>query len=273
MQIPSIYLILTIGCVASFLLAFLWDKTTTIAGVEHSVPLIVLVFFLATVDCTSSVLFIPYMGLWGSQYLPYYFFGESLSGLIPSIVVLIQGTDSHSGNNNGTNYTAENIGSSHAVTGKNFSVETFFFFLFAMILVSLISFFFLNNLKAIQKERAPTQQLSGHVNDISNYALPSNSRNLDIHDDHYQSTSLENARTSTTSQNNLVENETCVFHWSTNSVLFIFFCQFSRGFLTNGFLPGISTYTLQPYGTYTFHLVSSINMFSSPLAALCTVRI
>jgi riboflavin transporter 2 len=50
-----------LGCVASCLLAFFWDRTGFVGGEEHSVGLFSTVFFLALVDCTSSVLFMPYM--------------------------------------------------------------------------------------------------------------------------------------------------------------------------------------------------------------------
>ena len=54
--------------------------------------LFVFVFLLSLVDCTSSVLFLPYMGLYRDVYLNSYLVGEGMSGFIPSIAALAQVT-------------------------------------------------------------------------------------------------------------------------------------------------------------------------------------
>ncbi len=50
-----------------------------------------LLFFLSLVDCTSSVLFVPFMASLRPRYLTSYLVGEGLSGLIPAAVALAQG--------------------------------------------------------------------------------------------------------------------------------------------------------------------------------------
>ena len=85
-----IYPLLVVGTLAAFLLALLWDKTSVVFGHEHSTGLFTLAFFLATVDCTSSVLFMPYMVVFREIYLNSYLIGEGLSGFIPAIVALAQ---------------------------------------------------------------------------------------------------------------------------------------------------------------------------------------
>jgi riboflavin transporter 2 len=47
----------------SVLLASFWDVTSEVLGSNHSTALFVLVFFLSLVDCTSSVLFLPFMAV------------------------------------------------------------------------------------------------------------------------------------------------------------------------------------------------------------------
>ena len=86
-----ILILLLIGTTSSFLLSAFWDETTIIGGVEHSTWLFVLVFFLSLVDCTSSVLFLPFMAIFRDIYLNSYLIGEGMSGFIPSIVALAQG--------------------------------------------------------------------------------------------------------------------------------------------------------------------------------------
>ncbi len=56
-------MLLSVGLVASILLIFFWDEQATIGGESHSVVLFILVFFLSLVDCTSSVLFLPFMAM------------------------------------------------------------------------------------------------------------------------------------------------------------------------------------------------------------------
>lgn len=58
----SIYLVLFIGAISSLLVVFLWDSTSSIGGKEHSTALFCLLFFVSLVDCSSSVLFMPFMG-------------------------------------------------------------------------------------------------------------------------------------------------------------------------------------------------------------------
>ena len=58
----SIYVVMTIGTISSLLLVFLWTQTTVVDGVQHSTALFVLLFFISLVDCSSSVLFMPFMG-------------------------------------------------------------------------------------------------------------------------------------------------------------------------------------------------------------------
>ena len=87
-------MLLLIGTASSFLLSAYWGETTSIGGVDHSTALFVLVFFLSLVDCTSSVLFLPFMAIFRDIYLNSYLIGEGLSGFIPSVVAIAQGIKS-----------------------------------------------------------------------------------------------------------------------------------------------------------------------------------
>jgi len=60
-EVPSIYGLMVIGVLSSLLIAFFWSATSYIGGVEHSTGLLVLLFFLSLVDCSSSVLFMPFV--------------------------------------------------------------------------------------------------------------------------------------------------------------------------------------------------------------------
>ncbi|GFN77968.1 solute carrier family 52, riboflavin transporter, member 2 [Plakobranchus ocellatus] len=93
-ETPVIYIIISLGAVSCLLLAMLWDVTSEIAGAQRSTALLILQFFLALVDCTSSVAFLPFMFTFRPQYMTAYFIGEGFSGLIPSVVALGQGAGS-----------------------------------------------------------------------------------------------------------------------------------------------------------------------------------
>ena len=143
--------LLVLGCAASFALALTWDWVATLSS-PHSVGLFISVFFLSLVDCTSSVLFLPYMGLFRSLYLNSYLIGEGMSGFVPSIAALAQGV---SGNPVCTNMTLDNgTVVEEAVVGEpRFSTSHFFTFLLAMMVISLVAFLLLHYLPTARKER------------------------------------------------------------------------------------------------------------------------
>lgn len=91
-EVPVIFTVLGVGTVACILFAFLWDTTSWVLGTQHSIAFLVLTFFLALVDCTSSVTFLPFMNRLATCYLTSYFVGEGLSGFMPAIVALAQGS-------------------------------------------------------------------------------------------------------------------------------------------------------------------------------------
>ena len=87
----TILALLGIGTLSSILLVPFWYKTSQIGDSEYSIALFLLVFCLSLVDCTSSVLFLPFMGVFKDIYLNSYLIGEGMSGFVPSIAALIQG--------------------------------------------------------------------------------------------------------------------------------------------------------------------------------------
>ncbi len=68
-EIPFIYIIIIVGIVACFSIGLFWNYTTFLFGKEHSLPLILAVFALASLDCTSSLVFYDYMKRFNPNYL------------------------------------------------------------------------------------------------------------------------------------------------------------------------------------------------------------
>lgn len=117
-----IYGFLLLANISALSIAFLYNVTVTIGTFETSLWLFVCTFAFALVACTSSVLFMPYMGRFKEVYMITYLLGQGLAGFISSLIALGQGDAEH----------------------ENFSVRTFFLITFFMYLVSSIAFFLIN---------------------------------------------------------------------------------------------------------------------------------
>ena len=77
---PVIYVTMSVGIMASFLLIFFWNDTVFLRGTERSTPFFILTFFLSFVDTTSSVVFLPYMANFKPQYMTAFYIGNGFSG-------------------------------------------------------------------------------------------------------------------------------------------------------------------------------------------------
>ena len=151
-----IYFILAVGCVSSVLLAFLWDRTLEIGGQSHSFYLFLFTLTLAAVDCTSSVTYFPFLAKFPEKFVVSLMIGEGLSGLIPSVLALIQdgGTvkmtstaappdDSFLVELNGSTLEPTS-NSTYCYTQSKFSEKVFFLMMFVLFFISGVAFFLLN---------------------------------------------------------------------------------------------------------------------------------
>ncbi|CAL4071478.1 unnamed protein product, partial [Meganyctiphanes norvegica] len=224
-----IYVVLSIGCFTSILLPLLWQEKSVIGGNVHSTVLLVLVGMLSLTDCTSTVLFMPYMAVWRKLYLPAFLIGEGLSGLIPGLVALIQGV--------GGNPSCQNVTDNNTSTGWHlepmpldplFSVTDFFFFLLAMMITSFLAFIALERFSMIQGERASTS-----TEDI-------------IQTSHSDENLVDAVKP-------MVKNSMPRRVYWTMLIGLGFVCM-----LTNGVLPSIQSYSCGPYGNTAYHLAVTL---------------
>merc|ERR1719195_1094024 len=151
-QHRAIVLLLLVGCGASLGLVLGWDFTSSIQGASRSTGLFIAVFFLSLVDCTSSVLFLPYMGVFKETYLNSYLIGEGMSGFVPSIAALAQGV---SGNPQCVNGTVVPV-----LDQARFPTADFFVFLMVMMVLSLTAFLLLHYLPSLRSERVTAASTS-----------------------------------------------------------------------------------------------------------------
>lgn len=233
-----ICLLLCLGCGASLALALAWDWVAEL-GATHSLGLFICVFFLSLVDCTSSVLFLPYMGLFRQVYLNSYLIGEGMSGFVPSVAALVQGV---SGNPVCTNVTLDN-GTMvlEAVTGQpRFSTSHFFVFLLAMMVISLLAFLLLHYLPLARTERTTASASTTRFSEVLQH-----------------------------SGGEEVKEEEAVLapqpHKYSRALLLS--VQTAVCFLSNGALPSIQSYSCLPYGNTVYHLAVTFTAMANPLMA------
>ncbi|XP_069112336.1 solute carrier family 52, riboflavin transporter, member 3-B-like isoform X2 [Argopecten irradians] len=277
-----VFLILTVGAVACLLLAFFWRTTSYIGGEEHSTALLVLQFFLACVDCTSSVLFLPFMSLFRVEYMTGYFIGEGMSGLIPSLVALGQGVGKMTCQNMSVLNQTTNI--SHyeiqpIYHEPTFPVEDFFFFLFAMMIMSGVAFTLLNYLPYCKREHTVE-----YVMDVEGADSNSSSSNYELSSDHgkvreeeYQDPSQTGHSNTELVPSNKKKKPSLAVCTDTHSSLvsealsrrtyFYFLILIAWiSAISNGVLPSVQTYSCLPYGNSAYHLAVTLSSISNPLA-------
>ncbi|XP_071383568.1 solute carrier family 52, riboflavin transporter, member 3-B [Centroberyx affinis] len=264
---PVIYCIVVLGIIATFLLAFFWKHTVTLAGSLHSVPLLVLSFLLSVVDCTSSVTFLPFMMRLRPQYLTTYFAGEGLSGLVPALVALIQGvgvvhcqnaTVAVVANQTVDNSTMGGDGQLEAIyQPANFSAQVFFLFLSAMMVVCLVAFVLLNHHPAVARERKSDLYFSGDL------APGKREQDLSLHTKTAEQkpmiSPLEGGRRERRSSFGTGT-------YSSAEVVFIFVVLAWVNALTNAVLPSVQSYSCLPYGNQAYHLAATMAAVANPVA-------
>lgn len=254
-----IYAILTVGILACFLLAFFWRETTVVAGAPRSTAFLIITFFLSLVDCTSSVTFLPFMMQLPPEYITTYFIGEGLSGFVPGLVALGQGV----GISKCVNVTHSFDNSTEALKGpyaiqtqylsENFSTEVFFFFLSAMMAISLVAFVLLN--------RVPRMfQLSSE--NLVGDSVASVSSGLD--NPAAEGVPVERGGEEAGQSRPLLAKP----GYTVSKLAFIYFLVVWVNGLTNGLLPSVQTYSCMSYGNVAYHLSAALSSMANPVACL-----
>ncbi|XP_074537640.1 solute carrier family 52, riboflavin transporter, member 3-A [Halichoeres trimaculatus] len=254
-----IYCILSIGVVACILLAFFWDKTTVVAGAPRSTAFFIITFFLALVDCTSSVTFLPFMMQLPAKYITTFFIGEGLSGFIPGVVALAQGVGIAKCVNSSSpgNHTGGDTWTIHTeYLPPNFSPEVFFFFLAAMMCVSMAAFIALNRIPRTF-ELSTEHLVPDTVASVSS-GLDNPGAEKDGEDVKGQGEGEAQSRPLLAGPRHSVYQLT-----------FIYFLVVWINSATNGLLPSVQTFSCMPYGNLAYHLSAALSSVANPLA--CTI--
>lgn len=262
-----VYAIVGIGLASCLLLAFHWDKTTTFVGGgegKHATALLALAFFLALVDCTSSVVFLPYMAQYAAPYLTAFYVGEGLSGLVPSALGLVQGVGGD------PDCVIETVnGTGHEVVPlygpPRFSVGVFFGILSALLCCSGVAFTLLHfhpkfsayrshRQVAIDRTDSDTQSLLSR--DDVNHVIASSSS--------YQSTPWPaDSRSGAGAGAGVAPSNFSPFGSESVALLATVACVNA---LSNGVLPAIQSYSCLPYGSLAYSLAVRLAVLANPVA-------
>ena len=211
------------------------------------------VFLLALVDCTSSVLFLPYMAVFKDIYLNSYLIGEGMSGFVPSIAALSQGVSGHPECVNGTiHFPAETA---------RFSTSSFFGFLMAMMVISLTAFLMLHYLPSLRSERISSTEGASRSSSANFSSVMGEENASSVIDESDQENSLE------AGGEIIADSDGSESEKSKVSIFPLLLVQCLVCCLSNGALPSIQSYSCAPYGNTIYHLAVTLSAMANPLMA------
>ncbi|XP_064023553.1 solute carrier family 52, riboflavin transporter, member 3 [Pogoniulus pusillus] len=265
-EVAVIYVVVSVGVLSCLLLAFLWDYTIPLGGRTHSAAFLLLTFFLALVDCTSSVTFLPFMMQLQSQYLTTFFIGEGLSGLIPAFIALGQGSGVSTCLNRTfeVNITTGNV-TVETLTSQlethyfppNFSPLIFFLLMTVMMLACLLAFFFLTKQPKVW-DLSQQQLFSSNIMLSSFDQLPEEGAGSRL------SRACPCPKDAKGPGDILPEKVS----YSVAEITFIYSLITWVSSLTNGILPSVQSYSCLPYGNTAYHLTATLSSMANPLACV-----
>nr|SVE75161.1 EOG090X07AW [Daphnia dolichocephala] len=262
---PSIYVLMVIGILSSLLIAFFWDATSYVNGEEHSTGLLTLLFFLSLVDCSSSVLFMPFMARFRQAYLTSYLIGEGLSGFLPSIFALIQGV----GGNPSCRNTSSIVNGSESwqveafYPEPNFSVSVFFFILMGLMVCCAASFIGLNHCAVARRERYESVATRVPVA-VDNQTFVASSELVD------PTFNGKSAKITYPVELDAVSEEQGRVRTDIPKSVFFYLLMLQAWVcaLSNGALPSIQSYSCLPYGNTAYHFAVTLSAMANPLSCL-----
>ncbi|VDD81846.1 unnamed protein product [Mesocestoides corti] len=277
------YTILIVGLVASLLLTQFWDAVVIMPGLPpnavmdggtynalhgHSLGLFILTFALGMIDCMSSVTFLAYLANMPAVYAGALLFGETASGLLPSLFALAQGayteptcipTPTGKSDRNGT------LGFVPEYSGPHFSVSTFMGLIAGTTVLSLLAFTLLDCLPT-GLGRSVTLAYQKH------HSLPTN--NQEEEDEVSKKASKMAPTVGSATGDETTLNEVSIIAGkpptaNPESLFWIFFLLTGySSCLTNGLLPSLQSFSTAAYSTLTYHLAVTLSGLTAPIVAL-----
>ncbi|CAF1249206.1 unnamed protein product [Rotaria sp. Silwood1] len=239
-EVPSICIIFAVGISVPLILSFTWFKQIYLLGKSRSIYLLVLGFFLALVNCTSSVTYLPFVNHFDHKWLNIYFAGESLSSLIPALLGLIQGVGQK------PDCVPESLNSTKLIAkyhDARFSVQTYLICLSIIMLISFIAFILLWKTQKEKKEKSQAEQIIIGENAHSSLLAVNNDEIIVEHEDNKQE------------------------KFTKRTIVYLIIILWTS-ILLIGCIPSINSYSLNPYGASTFHYVIILCQCCYPFVSL-----
>ncbi|XP_015188388.1 PREDICTED: solute carrier family 52, riboflavin transporter, member 3-A-like [Polistes dominula] len=264
--------VLIVGNISMILLIFFYNKTIILYNSEYSLVLFILTFFTALVGCFSSVLFMPYLRNFDESYMISYFIGEGLSGVLPSLVALIQNIGDNTeyyvinnSNNNNNNITSIDI----VIPNINFTPLYYFVFIFIVLLLSLIAFVILQYFSFVQDIQDNFKQNESSLDKIQAIRYNVKNKPISIFDKSF----LKNELTMVVKHHDVRKESKCLnmhYKMSLCKKAYLLILMSTLCFFGNGFLPSIQSYSCLPYGYITYQLSITLVQFANPIACFIT---
>ncbi|XP_058035088.1 solute carrier family 52, riboflavin transporter, member 2-like [Ahaetulla prasina] len=239
-----IHAIQAMATAMALLLALLWDRTAVVAGELHSVAFLVLAFLLALACCTSNVSFLPFMYQFPPLFIRTFFIGQGLSALLPCMLALGQGV----GQLECLNGTWGNASQPHYLQ-ENFSADTYFWLLVALLAVSGLAFVALvlwHSRQDTPGERAPPEERTEEAYPLRDDSDPA------LHGGTAEGLPGRDSASPLT-------------FWTGRNIYLLALLGVSNA-LTNGVLPSVQTYSCLPYGNTAYHLSVVFGNIANPVA-------
>ncbi|XP_064598815.1 solute carrier family 52, riboflavin transporter, member 3-B-like [Liolophura sinensis] len=259
---PFAYVIIVLAALCCLLLIFLWQQTTEVGGVEHSTILLVLLFFLAMANCTSSVVFLPFMAQLKTSYMTSFYIGQGLSSLLPSMVALGQGAGAMSCQNRSQgNVTllGENLTTFYMEAEyypPRFPPREFFGFIFVTMVICGLAFVLLNHLSVCKNERVEAKDPIPDEQEKAPEKL-SVVYQADLKPESVCQDGIPQNDSRGESAGCWSKVKSCFSNCSSESTMGYFLLLTVNGWinaLENGIIPSIQSYAYLPYGNQPYHL-------------------
>ncbi|KAH6925665.1 hypothetical protein HPB50_008480 [Hyalomma asiaticum] len=270
---------LCIGLAACVVLICAWKVTAVVLHRETSLALLVSAFALSIVDCTSSVVYLPFVGRFREVYMTSYLVGEGLGGVVPSLVALAQGLDEPECVNEtrtSTDIAANDSATSrdHVVTvlkvgATNFEPEVFFGVLLVLVVLSYVAFVLLDNCKSFESEWQEDFRERVNCCRDASLALPEALQLNPLHAPEEKEEDIHKRQEKAP----LTKDDAKVSLKRSSSKaryhIVLLAIQTWASLLTFGFLPAIQSYSCLPYGPRALHLSVTLCGVAYPVA--CTL--
>lgn len=258
--------IYALGVTAAIGMATMYRLTAVVAGEPHSVALLAVTFLFAFIGCTSSVLFMPYMGRFREMYLITYLVGEGLSGFLPSVLALAQGVG---GNTvcvpaaNRTGETSLEVQLEQYTPPPRFESDAFFYCIFALMVASFVAFVLLDRLQMCRREYASVT--IRHGND---YRYGADGADEEEDEEHERPVAKGEPATATAKATAAAAVNKRL---SARNYVFLLFVMAAVSSLGSGIYPSLQSYSCLPYGNLAYHLTVTLGSIANPLACFMAV--